>query len=84
MTKTEPKLPVLLRLDAKDQRGLEWLRDRCRFWITALKRRRKYAVQRGAAYEPEEQEVLQALVSLETASRCLLEMAGEGHRHSRR
>lgn len=33
---------ALLRLDPRDRAGLTWLRNRARFWLTALKRRRKY------------------------------------------
>ena len=72
MTKTEPKLPVLLRLDARDQRGLEWLRERCRNWQYRLKRRRKYALPRGTPLDPTEAEVLKALADLERAAATLI------------
>ena len=30
--RTAPSLAVLLRLDRRDRAGLEWLRNRARFW----------------------------------------------------
>ena len=70
-----------LRLTARDQAALRWLMGRCRFWITALKRRRKYAVQRGAGFDPEEAAAFKAVMELEKAAVSLLKMAGAGRRH---
>ncbi len=63
----------LLRLDPRDRAGLEWARNRARFWITALKRRRKH-LPPGEPYSPEEASVLNALIDLETAAGQLLEL----------
>lgn len=63
----------LLRLDRRDVAGLTWCKNRARFWLTALKRRRKYQVDQGAAYTPEEGALIEALTALENAvSRLLL------------
>ncbi len=62
----------LLRIDNRDRRGLAWLKRRAASWKTTLKRRRKYGVRRGAGFEPEEAEVLQALTNIEKAADTLL------------
>ena len=62
----------LLRLDRRDMAGLRWIHARSRFWRTVLKRRRKYGIPRGAGFDPEEAEALQALADLERAASVLL------------
>jgi len=65
---------VLLRLDRRDVAGLTWIKHRARFWLTALKRRRRYAVPRGTGYTPEESELIGHLTALENAASGLLEL----------
>lgn len=69
---TRPGSPAaLLRLDPRDRAGLTWARDRSRFWLTALKRRRKY-LPRGTPYSEAEAAAIRALVALEEAAGQLL------------
>lgn len=63
----------LLSLDARDRAGLEWLRNRARFWLTALKRRRK-RLPPGEPFGEEEAAVLRVLLALESVSGQLLEL----------
>ena len=65
-----------IRLDARSLAGLRWLRERCRAWQFELKRRRKYAVPRGAGFGPEEAEILKALGDLERATGTLIDVGG--------
>ncbi len=74
-TKTTVMPARLLRLAPRDRAGLEWARNRARFWITALKRRRK-RLPPGEPYGPEEVRVLRALIDLENAAGQLLEFGG--------
>ena len=74
----------LLRLDRRDVAGLVWLKERAAFWRYVLRKRRKYGVQRGANFSPEEAAAFKAVMELEKAVEKLLEMAREEHRHSRR
>ena len=53
---------------------LLWLRYRARFWITALKRRRKYLIRRGAPFGPEEADTLRVLLDLERSAKLLLDL----------
>ncbi len=66
-TRTTPGPATLLRLDPRDRAGLEWLRNRARFWLTALKRRRKYLPQ-GEPFSEAEAAAIRALVALEEAA----------------
>jgi len=61
-------------MDRRDRAGLEWVRNRARFWLTALKRRRKH-LHRGEPYSEEEAAMIQALGALEEAAGRLLEFA---------
>lgn len=61
----------LLRLDDRDKAGLRWIKQRARFWLTALKRRRKY-LPRGASFTPEESILIGHLTALENAAGRLL------------
>ena len=72
-TKTTAMPAGLLRMDPRDRAGLAWAKNRARFWLTALKRRRKY-LPPGKPYGPEEVIVLQALIDLENAASQLLEL----------
>lgn len=65
-----PPLWSLLRIDSRDQAGLEWVKNRVRFWLTANKRRR--ALPQAAPDSPEETAVIQALTVLEEAAGRLL------------
>ena len=62
-----------LPLDTRDRATLVWVRDRSRAWKTRMKRRRKYAVPRGAGFGPEEAKIFGALLDVERGSRGLLE-----------
>lgn len=62
----------LLRIDRRDRAGLTWIKHRARFWLTALKRRRRYGVPRGAAYTPQEGALIEALTDLERSTDQLL------------
>lgn len=64
----------LLRIDRRDRAGLTWTKHRARFWLTALKRRRKYQVDRSAPYTEAEGQLIEALTSLETAAGRLLDL----------
>ena len=64
--------PGLLRLDARTCKGLSWVRHWARAQLTAHKRARKYRL-RETGFEPEEAELLTALVDLERACNRLLE-----------
>jgi hypothetical protein len=64
----------LLRIDRRDVAGLTWVKHRARFWLTALKRRRRYGVPRGAAYTPEESQLIEALTGLEREAGRLLDL----------
>lgn len=77
---TTPSLAALLHLDRRDRAGLEWARNRARFWLTALKRRRKH-LPPGEPYDPEETENLKALLALEAAAGTLLEMSRGNNRN---
>ena len=68
-----PTTNRLLRLDDRDRRGLEWVRNRARFWITVLKRKRKYGLPRGAEFDPAEDDRLRSLLDLEQAAERLLQ-----------
>ena len=66
------KIPAtLLLLDPRDRAGLTWIRNRARFWLTALKRRRKY-LPPGEPYSDAEAAAIMALVDLEEAASRLL------------
>ena len=65
---------VLLRLDRRDVAGLTWLKHRARFWLTALKRRRKY-LPRGVSYTQQESAAIEVLTDLEREAGRLLAMA---------
>lgn len=69
--RTAPSPAALLRLDTRDRAGLEWVRRRTRFWLTALKRRRKQ-LPPGEPFSPEEEAAIRALVALEEAAGQLL------------
>lgn len=72
LTTSHPTRAVpLLRLSEREQAGLRWLKGRARYWLTALKRRRK-RLPRGAPYGVEEAEILKALLALEAATGALL------------
>ena len=64
----------LLRIDRRDRAGLLWCKRRARFWITDLKRRRRYGVPRGAGYTPEESQLIEALTALEREAAKLLDL----------
>ena len=65
-----------LRLTARERRGLAWLRDWSRQALTHLKRRRKYRPHEQVI-EPDEAEILSALVELERAAETLLKGRGK-------
>lgn len=68
MTASNALAPApLLRLDRRDRAGLTWLKNRARFWLTGLKRRRKYLPQ-GEPYSEAEAAAIRALVALEEAA----------------
>lgn len=73
-TRPVPSLLPLIRIDPRDRAGLEWARNRARFWVMALKRRCRY-LRPGEPYNPEEAESLKALLALEAAADTLLEMS---------
>jgi hypothetical protein len=64
----------LLRIDRRDAAGLTWTKRRARMWLTALKRRRKYQVDRGAPYTPQEGALIEALAGLEREAGRLLDL----------
>lgn len=64
----------LLRIDRRDRAGLRWVKTRCQMWLTALKRRRRYGVPRGADYTPEESDLIGHLTALENAAGRLLDL----------
>lgn len=72
-------MTTLLRLDPRDRAGLEWARNRARFWITALKRRRKHLP--PCPYSPEELALFQALLSIELAAGELLKLSADPRRN---
>ena len=61
---------MCLDLDIRDRRGLEWIRDRSRAWLTEAKRRRKY--QPPGDFTPEEMALFNALIEMEKAAKVLL------------
>lgn len=63
----------LLHLDAKDRAGLEWIMDRSRFWLTALKRRRKY-LPPGEPYGEAEAAFIRALAAMENSAKEILKL----------
>lgn len=65
-----PSLADLLEIDEHDRRGLEWLRKRAHFWLTVLKRRRRYL---GGEPCSEEAQLIMALLALEAAAGELLQ-----------
>ena len=65
---------ALLNLTDRDRRGLAWLKRWARSHITRVKRRRKY-LPRGAPFDPNEANLLRALLDLERSADRLLEMA---------
>jgi hypothetical protein len=67
-----PSPGLLLRLDRRDVAGLIWLKDRARFWITGLKRRRMRLPR--CDYSPEEMALFQPVLALEEAAGSLLEL----------
>jgi hypothetical protein len=81
--RTTPSPAALLRLDRRDRAGLTWLRNRARFWLTALKRRRKH-LPRGEPYSEAEATAIRALVALEEAAGILLGQAEAGPPHLER
>jgi len=66
----------LLTLDRRDVAGLTWIKSRARFWLTALKRRRRYGVPRGAGYTEAEGRLIEALTGLEREAGRLLDLIG--------
>lgn len=74
MSRYVPSLAALLRLDARDRVGLEWVRKRTRFWLTALKRRRDHLPQ-DVPHSTEETAEIQALSALEKAASRVLEIS---------
>lgn len=68
--RTTPSPAALLRIDPRDRAGLRWIKNRARYWITALKRRRKRLP--PCPYSPEEMALFQALLALEAAAGQLL------------
>ena len=62
---------ALIRIDPRDRAGLEWAKNRARFWLTGLKRRRKH-LPRGEPYSEAEAAAIRALVALEEAAGQLL------------
>lgn len=64
----------LLRLDRRDVAGLRWIKTRARFWLTVLKRRRKY-LPRGCGYTQQESAAIEVLTGLEREAGRLLAMA---------
>ena len=63
---------VLLTLDRRDVAGLTWVKHRARMWFTALKRRRRYGMPKGADYTPQEGALIEALADLERSTDRLL------------
>ena len=63
--------PARLRLSSRERNGLTWLQDWSRKELTHLKRRRKYR-SHEQVFEPDEAEILRALVDLEKAASRLL------------
>lgn len=66
-----PALAALLKFDRRDVAGLCWIRERARFWLTALKRRRK-CLPPGEPYSQEEAAAIRALITLEASAGELL------------
>lgn len=78
-TRPAPVPAVLLRLDPRDRAGLEGVRNRARFWLTALKRRRKY-LPPGEPFSPKEAAAIRVLANLEEAAGQLLRLRGAAAR----
>lgn len=70
--RTAPAPAALLRIDPRDRRGLEWLRQRAGLWIVALRKRRKRLP--PGDYSEEEIVTLKALIDLEKVASRLLEV----------
>lgn len=62
----------LLRIDRRDVAGLLWCKRRAQMWRDTLRRRRKYAVPKGANFTQEESAVIETLADLEGAAGRLL------------
>lgn len=71
--KTIPSLADLLEIDERDRRGLEWTRNRARFWMTAVKRRWQL-LSPCETLSPEEAATFRALVVMEEAAGQLLRL----------
>lgn len=71
-TRTTASPAALLHLDRRDRAGLTWVANRARFWLTALKRRRK-RLPKGEPFSPEEAAAIRALAALEEAAGQLLQ-----------
>ena len=69
--KTIPPLADLLVIDDRDRRGLEWTRSRARYWLTAIRRRRKHLLQ-GKPCSPEEVAANRAPMALQDAASHML------------
>lgn len=79
MTDRLVSVAALLRLDERDRAGLTWIKNRARFWITGLKRRRKHLPKCG--YSPEEMALFRALLALEEAAGELLNRSADPQRN---
>ena len=70
-----PSLQSLLRIDSRDQAGLEWVKNRARFWLTAIERRSH--LPQAAPSSAEEAAMIRDLAIVEGAvSRLLAVMDG--------
>ena len=61
-------------LTPRDRAALAWLKGRCSQWRFRVMRRRKYSVPRGVGFDPEEAEILQALIDVERGAERLLKI----------
>jgi hypothetical protein len=71
---------ALLRLDPRDVAGLRWIKARSRFWLTAIKRRRKH-LPPGEPYSEAEATAIRALAALEEAATALLKLSADPQRN---
>ena len=70
------RTPPPLHLTQGEIMTLASMQNRCRAWLTAFKRARKYRARRGSNFTEREADILRTLLDLERATGNLLEAAG--------